>query len=236
MDALERNMRITVRFEKGEPVRFLSHLDMQRLLQRALRRANIPLAYSQGFNPHPQLSFATALSVGCTSSAEWLDIKLASDMRPETLMEAVNNVLPNGVKILEAHKSEENAPTLSTLMCAVDYHTELYFSKPVEFAALNNQIATFLSEPIMVQKRTKSGDRIVDIRPMVLKMVLEGIENEMIARIRLVGRMDSAGSLNADLLLNAFLEKIGYTAEKRVHRVAIYTDKDCVLPKAGSNI
>ena len=89
-------------------------------------------------------------------------------------MEAVNNVLPNGVKILEAHKSEENAPTLSTLMY---YHTELYFSKPVEFAALNNQIATFLSEPIMVQKRTKSGDRIVDIRPMVLKMVLEGIEN-----------------------------------------------------------
>ena len=74
---LEKNMRIIARFEKGEAVRFVSHLDIQRTFQRAFRRANIPLAYSQGFNPHPQLSFATALSLGYTSEAEWFDVKLA---------------------------------------------------------------------------------------------------------------------------------------------------------------
>jgi len=225
-------MRITVRFEKGEAVRFLSHLDTQRLLQRALRRARIPLAYSRGFNPHPQLSFATALSVGCTSSAEWLDIKLAEDMQPDELMERVNAALPAGVRILEAHLAAENAPTLSTLMCAVEYHTELFFEEPLSEETIAKEIESFLEEPIMVMKKTKSGDKIVDIRPMVLKMELSGLENHTDAKIRLIGRMDAAGSLNADLLLNAFLKAVGHTAEKRTHRTAIYTDKECVLPKA----
>lgn len=224
-------MRITVRFEKGEAVRFLSHLDMQRLLQRALRRAKIPLAYSNGFNPHPQLSFATALSVGCTSNAEWLDIKLSEDMLPEELMMKVNAVLPCGVNFLEAHLTPENAPTLSTLMCAVEYRVELFFSEPISFSILGKELEEFLSAPVMVQKRTKAGDKIVDIRPMVLNMNLETLENEKHAIFRLIGRMDAAGSLNADLLLNAFLLKIGRTAEKRTHRIAIYSDKDCVLPK-----
>ena len=66
--------RIRIKFNRGEEIKFISHLDITRLWERALRRAGVPLAYSQGFSPHPQLSFAVPLAVGMTSEAELLDI------------------------------------------------------------------------------------------------------------------------------------------------------------------
>ena len=75
-------MRLAVVFTKEAPVRFVSHLDLQRLFQRAFRRAKLPLAYSQGFNPHPLVAFATALSVGFTSEGEYLDLTLTEDVSP----------------------------------------------------------------------------------------------------------------------------------------------------------
>ena len=82
-------------------MRFVSHLDIQRLLQRAFRRADIPLSYSQGFNPHPQLSFATALSTGYTSDAEWVDVKLDKNMEAGDFLDKVNHVMPEGFALAE---------------------------------------------------------------------------------------------------------------------------------------
>ena len=118
-------MRIIARFEKGEAVRFVSHLDIQRTFQRAFRRANIPLAYSQGFNPHPLLSFATALSLGYTSEAEWFDVKLAQDMCSDAFRDAVNAVLPGGFRILEAAAAAEGLSALTALMAAASYTLSL---------------------------------------------------------------------------------------------------------------
>jgi radical SAM-linked protein len=69
-------MRLVIKYTKEERVKYISHLDFLRLVQRAIRRADIPVAYSQGFNPHPRLSFASALAVGVTSEGEYLDIYL----------------------------------------------------------------------------------------------------------------------------------------------------------------
>ncbi len=118
-------MRIIARFNKGESVRFVSHLDIQRLFQRAFRRAGIPLAYSQGFNPHPLLSFATALSVGYTSDGEWLDIKLAEPLSAEDFITAVNSALPEGFRILEAVEADDTFPSLSAVMVAAEYELRL---------------------------------------------------------------------------------------------------------------
>ena len=76
-------MRLVVKYTKGEKVKYISHLDFMRLVQRALRRAEIPVAYSKGFNPHPRLSFASALAVGTTSDGEYLDIILEKEMDPK---------------------------------------------------------------------------------------------------------------------------------------------------------
>ena len=95
-------MRIIACFTKPDSVRFVSHLDTQRLFQRAFRRAGLPLAYSQGFNPHPLLSFATALSCGYTSDGEYFDVILSEPVEPEAFVTRVNAVLPEGMRIVSA--------------------------------------------------------------------------------------------------------------------------------------
>ena len=87
-------MRMLAVYHKGPSLAFISHLDVQRTLQRAMRRAGIPLAFSQGFNPHPKLSFASALATGQTSDAEWFEAELSEDVEPEAFVSRVNGVLP----------------------------------------------------------------------------------------------------------------------------------------------
>ena len=100
---------------------FVSHLDMQRLFQRAFRRADLPLAYSNGFNPHPLLSFATALSVGYTSDCEYFDVMLSEYVSPAEFKRRVNAVLPQGVHIVDAVDAGEFKASLTPLMRSAEY-------------------------------------------------------------------------------------------------------------------
>lgn len=188
-------MRIIAKFTKGEAVRFVSHLDIQSLFQRGMRRARIPLAYSQGFNPHPLLSFATALSVGYTSAGEWLDVKLGAPMEAEAFQNALNAALPFGFSIVEAHEKEDAFPSLSSLMAAAAYSVPLDMEKE----ELRRALEALLAGPILVQKRSKAGMRSVDIRPHVFDAKAED------GKIRILGRLDAAGSLPLGLFLHALL-------------------------------
>lgn len=96
--------RILFRFTKGEPVRFVGHLDLMRVFERAMRRSHFPIAYSQGFNPRPRMSFASALTLGATSQWELCQLDLARETSPEevqTAIEALQAQLPPGISILE---------------------------------------------------------------------------------------------------------------------------------------
>lgn len=124
-------MRIIVSFYKHEQVMFVSHLDMQRLFQRAFRRADLPLAYSNGFNPHPLLSFATALSVGYTSDCEYFDVMLSEYVSPAEFKRRVNAVLPQGVHIVDAVDAGEFKASLTPLMRSAEYDIELEFDESV---------------------------------------------------------------------------------------------------------
>ena len=101
-------MRIVVKYTIGEKVKYISHLDFMRAVQRALRRAEIPVAYSKGFNPHPRLSFASALAVGTTSEGEYLDIVLEREMDPQILCYRMNEKLPEGIRFLKCVVVDEN--------------------------------------------------------------------------------------------------------------------------------
>lgn len=214
-------MRIIARFEKTESVRFVSHLDIQRLFQRAFRRAQIPLAYSQGFNPHPILAFATALSVGYTSSAEWLDVKLEADMDKEEFARRVNDTLPEGFRILEVCDVDDRFPTLSAIMVAADYTLQI-FDPPADLEA---RIEKLLAAPIMVEKKTKGGMRTVDIRPMLYDY------RYMAGFMRLLGCLDAKGSLNIDLFMKALLHGQCDASSYRVHRNHIFSSDGTLMPK-----
>ncbi len=207
--ALVLNMRIIARFEKSDEARFVSHLDVQRVFQRAMHRAAFPVAYSQGFNPHPLVAFATALAVGYTSSGEWLDVKLSDSLKPEKFVSELNNVLPSGFTVLEAREVEDNRKALTALMHAASYDVTL--SCQVDEQAVNE----LMNDAIIVLKQGKAGSKQVDIRPDVFAYSL--LDN----KIKLIGRLDASGSLNIELLINALERKLQYPLVYRVHRNSI---------------
>ncbi|MDL2289676.1 TIGR03936 family radical SAM-associated protein, partial [Clostridia bacterium OttesenSCG-928-F22] len=114
-------MRMIAKFTKEEPVRYISHLDIQRLFGRAFRRTDIPITYSKGFNPHPVLSFAMALPLGQTSSGEYMDIGLDAAVSTEEFIEKCNASLPQGIRILEARMVGDKFPSLMSKVLLADY-------------------------------------------------------------------------------------------------------------------
>ena len=92
-------MKLIAAYQKGNEIAMISHLDIQRTLQRAFRRAGIPLLYSNGFNPHPQFSFATAAATGMSSSCEWFEVQLSEEMAPEEFVRRANEVMPRGMRV-----------------------------------------------------------------------------------------------------------------------------------------
>jgi len=151
----ELAQRIRIRFEKVGRMRFLSHLEMLTLFVRAVGRAQIPIRYSQGFHPHPKFSFATALSVGVESYAEYMDFEVDAGYSAGQLKEALNRTLPEGVRVSEAAEIPLKAPALSVIMERVRYRVTL----PEELAVgLPQQVERFLaleSSPLRREKRGK---------------------------------------------------------------------------------
>ncbi|MBR5714449.1 MAG: TIGR03936 family radical SAM-associated protein [Clostridia bacterium] len=217
-------MRLAVRFTKGAPVRFVSHLDVQRLFQRAFRRAKLPLAYSQGFNPHPLVSFATALSVGMTSMGEYLDVTLTEYMSPESFIDAVSTVLPKGIEIVEAFDMGESRKSLTSAMRSASYMAEVKFEKSVDADAVKSALDELLSGEIVVMKKTKGGIKPTDIRPMVISVDVCEVEGQR-AEIKLKGVLSAEGGLNPDMFLKELYNKLGVQASADITRLEIEMDR-----------
>lgn len=156
-------MKLLLRLEKGEKVKYISHLDMQRLFQRALRRAKLPCAYSQGFNPHMLVSFACALPVGVCSKAEYAEVVLERFVPPTECMARLNEVLPDGVKILNACEPKDTDPTVGSVIALAEYSFMLKDSGSVQ-----DKLDSMLKkEEILIEKKTKKGFATVNVRNMI---------------------------------------------------------------------
>ena len=167
----ETNSRkIRARFSKTGRLRFLSHLELITLFTRAVSRAGIPMRFSQGFHPHPRFSFATALSVGVESQAEYLDLEVAADFSPEALQERLNRVLPAGMRIMEAWTLPPKSPSLTSIMERVRYRVTL----PVELSAdLAGAAARFLALDSYPYRREKKGQEF-DLRHELFSVTVDG--------------------------------------------------------------
>jgi len=95
--------RVRIKYRKGEEVKFLSHRDLMRAIERAIRRAGLPIAYSQGFNPHMKISWGRALKVGQASEDEFAVLQFEKFVKPREVLEKLNQTLPRGLEILEAY-------------------------------------------------------------------------------------------------------------------------------------
>ncbi|MCX5726531.1 MAG: TIGR03936 family radical SAM-associated protein [Candidatus Saganbacteria bacterium] len=106
--------RIRIKYKKGEEVRFLSHKNIMRVFERAIRRADISITYSQGFNPHMKISYGLPLKVGHTGNSEFADLFIDDDTAAQSVKEKLNEVLPTGVEILEAGPVDLKAPSIAS--------------------------------------------------------------------------------------------------------------------------
>ncbi len=181
--------RYRIRFAKLPAMRFTGHLDLHRTWERTLRRAGAPLAYSQGFSPHPRMNLGGALPLGCTSEADLLDVWLEQAWVPEALAAALTQAAPPGLRVDGAAAVPEGEPALQRQIVAADYEILFHPSEaPEDLPA--RAAALLLSPALPRQRRGKS----YDLRPLV-----EALEVTMLPggaqalRMRLAAREGATG-------------------------------------------
>jgi len=193
--------KIQYQFKRTTPLRFLSHLDQQRLFQRAFRRANLPIEYSQGFNPHPKMSFALAMSVGLTSDCEYGEVNVSEDLNSDEFIARMNTVLPEGLQIVSAKVCEDGTSSLSSSIEKSYYALKVKIVPETSFLRLDDIIKSYLRlTDIKMEKRNKKGKMVEkNIRPFI----------ESISVCQLDGESDR---VNIEMIL-------------------IYIDQQCVKPE-----
>ena len=155
--------RIRIRYAKRGPLRFTSHRDFARAFERALRRAAVPIAFSQGFTPHPKISYASAAPTGVGSEAEYLEIGLQAEVDPAQLLLALDAALSPGLDVLEAVPAGEGS--LADRIDASRWRVELPSVDPAVAAAA---VKSFLDAgEVLVERMTKQGRRSFDARAAV---------------------------------------------------------------------
>jgi radical SAM family uncharacterized protein/radical SAM-linked protein len=172
--------KVRLRFRKRGRMATLGHLELVTLFTRSVRRAGIPIRYSQGFHPHPKFSFAGALSLGVESDAEYVDLEIAPGFGAERVMETLNGVLPEGLEVVEAAALPPSAPSLSVVIEASRYRVTL----PKAREDLPAQAARFMSSasfPIL-RRKEREPDREIDARAETLFLTATADTLEMVLR------------------------------------------------------
>lgn len=158
--------RLRIRFCRGQEVKFISHLDILRLWQRALHRAEIPLAYSEGFNPHPRISLAAPLPIGVTSQAELMDTLCTQPVSPHFFTAALSRQLPPGIEILQVFQVALTMPSLQSQIRSTEYLVEVATEK--EQGDIESALTELLSlEHLPWQHQRDTGTRNYDLRALI---------------------------------------------------------------------
>jgi radical SAM-linked protein len=160
-------MRARITFTKTGPLRYIGHLDLQTLWERAARRAGLPLAYSHGFHPQAKIHFASALPLGFSSRAEIMDMKLQTDMDLDQLPARLQQALPAGIQVLDIRSVDEAEPALQTQVQSAEYEVTLL--EDVDRAALQQNIARVLAAPGLPRVRR---DKPYNLRPLIHELRL----------------------------------------------------------------
>lgn len=224
-------------YKKGDMV-FISHLDLVRVFERAVRRANIPVAYTQGFNPRPIMAFATALGVGVASEGEYIDIQLSESVDANLFVERLNNVLPEGLKIIKSIAISNKAPSLMSIISSSTYLVKLKINEILDKAYIEENIEKLLNEEKIIelkQRKQKPHRRNrgpefqeIDIRPWIKEIELFSLNDyEVILKMHLAA--GSQGNLKPEVVIEKLNELTNIPIEvdeTRVQRLDLFVDED----------
>lgn len=229
---------IRIRFIRGEAVKFISHLDLMKVFERAIRRSGLPILYSKGFNPHPHMVFGLPLAVGMTSECEHADFELDDDIKPEEFMQKLNDSLPDGISVTAAAVNTSKKNIMASIRRA-DYILEVFTDDELDYGKAAGCLEAMLKRDSIIvgkESRDRNGQTTVkktEIRPLILNAALEELKTvpsgyERFGAAFLLKAELKAGSeanLNPGLLVKALEEQWGVPAAAvRMHRKAVYAD------------
>lgn len=190
-----------VRFAKQCNLRYLSHLELVRAIGRGIRRAGLQMVYSEGFHPHPKLSFGPALSVGIASNDEYFDMELAQECPENKILEDLNRTLSEGLKVLAVREILHQIKPLNAQLNRASYAVMLKVN-PGEGRYIFDQLNQLLSLTIIeVLRKSKKRQKRVNIRPWLHNLTIE-IKDDDLLELEFVGEIGNGGNLRPDDLLS----------------------------------
>ena len=221
-------MKVRLKFSKQARIKFVGHLDLLRLFQRVIKSARIPIAYSQGFNPHSLMYFAQALSVGITSAGEYMDLHLEKDVPPQWIKERMNEVLPEGLEIHKVNVLAENSKSCMSLVDASSY--EIRIDKNLDdkdFLLMANEF--YQQKEIPVTRSSRKKKRIINIKEFIYDLSLK--EKEFCYIIGVTLAAGSRKNLNANLFIQSFLDAYQLDKTYEIHRLELFSlQEDSLVP------
>lgn len=194
-------------FEKTGRMVYISHLDLNRCMLRAVRRSGLPAWYTEGFHPHMYLMFPLALSLGTESLCEVMDMRLTEEMPEEEILSRLNAVLPEGLRAYEVREPKHMTQDIGSACYAVTLRGEGLAQKWDDFLA---------QEQILAPKHTKKGMKEIDIRPMLTVEETQADGDLLHLKLRLPA--GNEGNLNVSVVVEAF---------KRFAETPVWTEKLC---------
>lgn len=189
-------------FAKEGKAKYISHLDLMRTLQRAFLRAGIKIYHTEGFNPHAYLSIALPLSVGCESICELLDFEMLDDRELCSLPSALNPVLPEGIKVLEAYEAQRKFKEITWIKIG----GILIYDNALSEEAVLELTRLFQSETIVLTKKSKKGMTEFDIVPCIHTIEFQKVDDLQIELTAVIAAQNP--SLNPEFLIRAISDKI----------------------------
>ena len=217
--------KLRLKFSKNGPIKFIGHLDVMRYFQKAIRRANIDIKYSEGFSPHQVLSFAQPLSVGATSDGEYLDMTVNSMTDTKDICNRLNEVMNEGIKILAVEELPENAEKAMTSSAAAEYTVRFRESLKPDFDWMTMMEEYLKKDKLPAMKKTKSGEKEIDMKHMIYNYSFDRESDS----INLLLCMSSVETLKVALLFENFYKSIGRKFDPialDIHRVDIYRQSE----------
>jgi len=224
---VNENIRYRFKFDKGHEIKFIGHLDVLVAFQRSLKRADVPVAYSNGFNPHQLIAFALPLSLGYTSTGEYGDFQLQYEVECNELKERINNNLPDGMVITELVRLKDGVKNTMASVCAASY--DIYFDDIITSNDVKENIEEFfMQKEILVMKKTKRDFKETNIKPDFLGA--EDISDEK-AKMRVMVNAGSIKNLKPESVAEAFCKYIG--KEYNRYRTGFRRNEMFMLNKEG---
>lgn len=216
-------MKARIKFRKNGVMKFIGHLDIMRYFQKAIRRAEIPIAFTSGYSPHMIMSFANPLGVGLTSDGEYFDIELTESIASKEAVRRLNEQMVDGMEIVSFVQIPDDKKSKGmSIVAGADYLSSVKNGSLPEDLAEKLE-AFYAQNEICVVKKTKKSEKEVDIRPMIYK--LECRDGKIYMRVA----AGSVQNLKPELVTEAFIRYLGIDAEEVTfthHRLETFAESE----------